>query len=110
MESRVEQLEVDLYVAEAKADLAIRLIRYLADELSRSSISNWDSDDLFRQFLDDVDYIDPGEEIARLSIMPNPDEATMAEGVMAAEYFLRTQTRLRNEIRDRIRQERASPS
>lgn len=110
MERRIEELEIDLRVAEAKADLAIRLVRYLCDELGRSSAVNWDADDLFRQFLNDVDFEGPEEELARNAILPSPDEAEFNEATRQAFAIITDASQLREKIRTRIRHEWRTPS
>lgn len=112
MEKRIEDLEVSLEVAEAKADLAIRLIRYLCDELQRSQATNWGSDELFRQFLDDVDYdiADKAMELARLAVDPEGDGGSMGDGVRSATAHAKMASRLREEIRDRLKRSHSDPS
>lgn len=113
MESRIEELEVDLRIANAKADLALRMVRYLTDELGRSGVINWDANTLFSQFLNDhaMDVDDPPVEIARLEIQPTADDGSeIGDAIDQMVADTKTVARLKREILEQIRHERPSPS
>lgn len=112
VESRIEELEVDLRIANARAELAIKLVSYLCDELGRSGVISWGADDLKRQFLTDtdMDVDDHPVEFARLDIEPGAVESDMAEAVDEVIAYNRAAARLRKAILEQIRHERSSPS
>jgi hypothetical protein len=106
MERTMEDLEVDLRIANARAEVAIGLVRTLVRELS--GIVSWNEDDLFRSYLDSFDDEDPARDYACLDFVRfhggddgvNPGEAYGAD--------LRRREVLDHKIRKQIRQDRAS--
>lgn len=109
MEKRIEELEVRLRIAEAKADLAIKMVAFLCDELGRSGVIAWGANDLKRLFLDHTDYKGAAAELARLEIVPSPDESTSGEVGAADIRRFKTEVRLREQILIQIRREYGYP-
>lgn len=114
MENRIKDLEVDIRIAEARAEMTLRYINYFCDELGRSGIINWSADDLKRGFLNDSDYdlADTAMAYARLDleIRPGDDGYEWAEAVDRSMAYVRLRAELRAKIASEIKHEQPSPS
>ena len=108
MEKSMEDLEVDIRIANARAEVAIGLVRTLIQELS--GVVDWSEQDLFRSYWHSFDDNDPARDIVLLEmgiISAYGDEANPGE---AAGAYHRKRERLEHEVRKELKQQRRSPS
>lgn len=109
MEKRIEELEIGLRVAEARAELLLEVVSYLCDQLAASDVIRWDSGDLKRQFLSDKDFdiADHAMAFARLDLADDGDESSeFAEAVSQHIGNVKLRMALREKIAAEIRHER----
>lgn len=111
MESRIEELEVSLRAAEARAEMAVNLALYLCDQLAGAGVITWGADDLKRQFLIDRDFdiSDPAMEFARLDleeVEPGDEGASIGQGADLAVHHIRERERMKAKIADQIKHDR----
>lgn len=107
MERSIEDLEVDLRIANARAEVAIDLVRALVRELS--GIISWSEEDLFRSYLDSQGpEEDPARDYACLDFIRfhGVQDGTSPGKAYGAD--LRRREVLDHEIRKQIRQRRTS--
>lgn len=108
MDNSTENLEVDLRIANARAEVAIGLVRTLIRELS--DVVDWSENDLFRSYWHSFDDEDPARDIVLLEmgiISAVGDEANPGE---ANEAYHRKRKRLVHQIRKELKQQKLSPS
>ena len=103
LEKDLRELEIDVRIANARAELALGLLRALIRELSGGIVS-WDERDLFRSYRETVSLDDPAERFAHLDIVGHDADELGAGGAYLADIEARR--RLRDEIWDQIRHER----
>jgi hypothetical protein len=106
VEKTIEELQIDLRIAEAKIDLLFKYLGYLTDELNRSDVIEWNQNHLRRQFLGDFDYSSPGEEVARMELEVTDEDSigvTMTKAMDEALAKTRRLHDLREEIAKQIR-------
>ena len=104
MESRIEELEVAVRIAEAKADVAISLVRLLITELGRSEVVSWSDGDLVRELINGFQEDDPARDHALLDILPADEPSETPDN--AYNRDLRSRRVLRAKVLDQIRHER----
>lgn len=104
MESRVEELEVDLRIANARAEIAIALVRELTKQLALSGVITWNDDDLVREFGKGFDVEDAARDFAMLDVPVAGDPEEMIGEAYSRDMQMRR--RLRAEILAQVRHDR----
>jgi hypothetical protein len=106
LETKLEEIEVDLRIANARAELAIGLIRTMIDQLQ--GIISWSPNDLFQQHFEKVDFSDPATAFACIEYVGGGHEEVPLG--QAYEEDLHQRVELRKRILSRIRHEQDHPS
>lgn len=103
MESRIEELEVSLRIAEARAEIAIDLVRRLTRNLGLAELISWTDYDLIAECRGSFDTDDPARDFAMLDLVTTDDE-DMGE---AHRRDMLARERLRADLLEQIRHDRA---
>ncbi len=73
LENRIDEMEVRMHIAEARAMIATDLLRFLVDQLSLSGVINWTASDLIREFLETENFDGSASKIARMDLFEGVD-------------------------------------
>lgn len=106
MDNRLIELECDVRIAQARADLAITLLRALVRELS-GGVVDWNEADLFRSTLPGVGD-DPAARLACLDLINFGDEELRPGRAYIADQQRREM--LRDELWEKVRHDRSLSS